>query len=150
MKTPKNESLFYVILSFLQSNAPVIDICLGFHLIFHVIRQRGEEVYSRDSLHLIDSVHIISLGAIARLILIDKSYSFRLALHRQHHLEESLGHWYLVPSNLLVGCTAIEYRTADNVYLALLLCSFAALLFHLVPVTGIQSIRLRSVVSKQL
>src|SRR5574344_1080941 len=143
-------SLFFMLFyHFWRSNAPVFNICLSFHLVFHVIGQRGEEVDSRDSLHLIDSVHIISLGAIARLVFIYKSNGFGLALHRQHHLEKGFGHWYLVPSNLLVRSTAIEYRTADDVYLAFLFSPFAALLLHLIPVAGIQSVQLRTDVSEE-
>ena len=117
---------------------PLVEVGLGLHAPFCLVGQRGEEVYARDALHLVDGVDIVAFRAVAVSVLVDEADGLRFALHAEHHLEESLGHGDAVCSYLLV-MAAVENRTCHDIDVAIGLSPFAALYLHLVPVAAVQT-----------
>ena len=79
----------------------------------NIVIESREEVESRHALHLINGVHIVALGPVAALILIDKPYGSRRRMETEHHLEERLGHGDLVLAYRLV-LPFVEDRPTHN------------------------------------
>ena len=66
-----------------------------------------------------------------------KAYAFYIRRSPEDDLEEGIRYWYLVLSYSFMGLVE-EYWTADNIYLAVCLGPYTALLLYLVPVSSVE------------
>ena len=116
---------------------PIVQATRCLHFVLHLIGQSGEKVDARDAFHVVDGLHVIAFRAVVPFVAIDKTDSFWLTFHTQHHLKERLWNSYLILSDGFMFAFH-HHRARNDVDAAILFSPFSALSFQLFPIANVQ------------
>ena len=128
---------------------PLVDISFRLYLFLDIIRKFGEEIIASDTLHLIHRIDkVLLLQSGSSLVATDETDGLRILVGAEDNLEESIRHHHLVLTQFTMLLIQ-EYRTANDINLAIFLCPGTTLLFDTIPDTRIQGMGLRTHIGHQ-